>query len=353
MEYSKLASGTITVTATSTAQNVPLPFLPHFIEISNPTRATAVSGVTRAWWTNDLPQASGMVVTTGTGPADGTSYVTSGGFSTFSAGYPQYGSQIAIASISKHSTAPVVTTTGSHGLSTGNVVLLTGLFQSSSTGMPQISGIPFTITVTASTTFTIAYNTNQSNYTALSGSPTGAYVVQVLYPSLYFPGTNVISAASLSGTSLTVTTTTPHNLVVNSQVAFRIPSAWGSSQLNTPYSGNNLGQPVYGLISSITSAYIYVCTLTNVSSITAFTTNVTVASALAGLTFPQSVAVGDQNTGALTSSYTPTTINPISIGGAFQNNTQQGFIIGSSVVGTAADTIVWRAYGHDLVSYVG
>ena len=47
MEYSKLASGSLLVTTTSQAQSVVLPFIPNFIEISNSTRATAASGVTR------------------------------------------------------------------------------------------------------------------------------------------------------------------------------------------------------------------------------------------------------------------------------------------------------------------
>ena len=132
-------------------------------------------------------------------------------------------------------------------------------------------------------------------------------------------------------------------------MAFRIPSAWGTTQLNTPYFGNNLSQPVYGLVTVVTSA-TQVTVAINSSAFTAFYSNPTVAQALAGLSFPQMVAVGDQNTGALTNTYTPTTINPIAIGGAFQNNSRQGFTIGSAIVGTASDTICWRAYAHDLNS---
>lgn len=350
MEYSKLASGSLLVTTTSQAQSVVLPFIPNFIEISNSTRATAASGVTRAWWETDMGAGAAMVVTTGAGPADVTSYITSAtgtGFSTFSAGYPQYGAQIQIASIST-AAAAVVTTASAHGYSTGDVVILTGLFQSSSTGMPQIAGVPFAITVTGTTTFTIPWNTNQSNYTALSASPSNAFVQKVLYPYIYFPGVSIISAITL-GTTTVVATAENHNLVVGSQVAFRIPSAWGTTQLNTPYFGNNLSQPVYGLVTVVTSA-TQVTVAINSSAFTAFNSNPTVAQALAGLSFPQMVAVGDQNTGALTNTYTPTTINPIAIGGAFQNNSRQGFTIGSAIVGTASDTICWRAYAHDLNS---
>src|SRR5690606_38044134 len=108
----------------------------------------------------------------------------------------------------------------------------TGLFQSSTTGMPQICGMPFVVTVSDATTFTIPWDTNQSNYTALSGNPTGAFVKKVLNPYLYVPGVSFISALSVGATT-TVTTTTPHNLVVGQEVAFRIPQSYGTVQLNS------------------------------------------------------------------------------------------------------------------------
>ena len=347
MEYSKLASGKYSVTSTGLPQSVVIPFIPNFIEVTNVTEMAAASGgVSRAWWLSDMGQGAAAYVATGSGPADGSSYITSGGFSTFAAGYPQLGNTLAIASISKHASAPVVTTTASHGLSTGNVVIMTGLYQSSTTGMPQIAGIPFVIAVTAPTTFTIGWNTNQTNYTALSGSPAGAVVRQVLYPYLYFPGDNVVAFIS-TGTTTTITTTMNHNLVVGSEVAFRIPSAWGTTQLNTPSQAGNFGFPVYGFVTAVNSAVQFVCNI-NSTGFTAFNSNVTFAQTQAGLTAPQVLAVGDNNTGSATNAYLPVTINPISIGGAFQNNSSQGFTVGGTIVGTAADVVLWRAYAHDL-----
>lgn len=343
MEYSKLASGQVTSLGGSTP--VVLPFSPDYIEISNATRAAAASGVTRAWWNVDQGEGSAFVVTTSAGPADGTSFIsaaTGGGFSTFSAGAPALGSAIAISGITK-AAAGVVTTTGNHGLVTGNVVILTGLAQSATTGMQQIAGIPFVITVTGATTFTIPFNTNQSSYTALSGSPAGASVRQVLYPYLYFPGVNFITGIS-TGATTTITTSTNHNLVVGQEVAFRIPSEWGTTQLNSP---DTNGNPVYGFVTVVNSA-VSVTVNINSSGYTAFNSNVTVAQAQAGLTFPQMVAVGDNNTGSVTNSFLPSTINSATIGGAFQVNTRQGFLIGASVAGTASDVIYWRAYAHDL-----
>lgn len=362
-EYSRMASGQVTSTGGDTA--VALPFIPNFIEISNSTRATAASGVTRAWWETDMGQGAAFLVTTGAGPADGTSYITAAtgtGFKTVQAGLAlQYGPTVFLGGsggINKNAT-PTVTTTAAHGLVSGNVVVFQNLAQSSTTGMQQIAGIPFVVTVTGSTTFTIPWNTNQSNYTAIStgGLNTLASFKKVLYPALYAPGTAFISALSLGATT-SVTTTAPHNFQVGQQVAFRIPTAWGTSQLNSLPNVTIPGSPVYGFVTAVGSSTT--CTVNiNSSSYTAFNSNQPFAS-YPGEQFPQIVAVGDANSGSLQTNFaSPTvyngystsatsTINGPAIAGAYINATFQGFIIGSAAAGTAADTIYWRAYMHDV-----
>lgn len=359
-EYSRLASGQVASTGGSTS--VILPFIPNFIEISNSTRTTAASGVTRAWWMTDMGQGAAFYTTTAAGPADGTSFVaaaTGGGFSTFQGGIAlQYGAAIAISGITKANPA-VVTTASNHGLVSGNVVIFQGLFQSATTGMPQIAGIPFVVTVTGATTFTIPWNTNQSNYTALSGSPAGAQVKKVLYPNLYAPGLSFVSAIT-TGATTTIVTTAPSNFSVGQEVAFRIPATYGTVELNSLPNVLLPGSPVYGFVTSVTNSTTFVININSVGY-TAFATNQTVAQATAGgLTFPQVLAVGDANSGSLLSNYNSpsfyngtgtaavSSINGPAVAGAFSNNTSQGFIIGATIAGTAADVIYWRAYLHDI-----
>jgi hypothetical protein len=301
-----------------------------------------------------------------------TDVVTANGISTFQAGLAlQYGPQLQITGITKAS-AGVVTTSSAHGLASGNVVILEGLSQSSTTGMQQIAGIPFTVTVLSSTTFSIPWNTNQSNYTALSGSPSGAYVKKVLYPNIYFPGDVVISALSL-GTTTTVTTASAHNFVVGQEVAFRIPQAYGTVQLNSLPNVLIPGSPVYGYVISVTGYNSFVVNI-NSTNFTAFNSNQPYLS-YPGLSFPQVVAVGDVNTGGVQISsgsqlypppYTvPTgttqvnTINGPAILGSFVNNTSQGFIIGagagtndaaSVLVGANGNVIYWLAMAADIRS---
>lgn len=364
-EYSRILTGQVTSTGGNTP--VVLPVIPDFIEISNATRAVAASGVTRAWWMTDMGQGSAFAVTTGA--SDVTSFVsttTGTGFSTFQAGIAlQYGPVYQHTgstdfSISKANPA-VVTTTTNHGLVSGNVVIFSNLYQTSTTGMPQISNMPFVVTSTGATTFTIPWNTNQSNYTAFNTSTSTNNVgswKQVLYPSLYVPGVSFISAIT-TGVTTSVTTTSPHNFQLNQEVAFRIPSSWGTTQLNSLPNVLIPGSPTYGFVSAVTSNTFTVTI--NSSGYTAFNSNQTVAS-VPGLRLPQVLAVGDANSGSLLGNFlspsfyngsstgTVNTINGPAIAGAYVNATSQGFIIGSAVAGTASDVILWRAHMSDLNS---
>jgi len=368
-EYSKQAKGKFT--STGNAQVINLPFQPDYVEFINYTAAAAMTDdvVPFAWW--DINMGQGFaVIERSTGSALISDIVTSNGISTFSAGQLlQFGPAKQIVASTKGTTTSFQVT--GHGYAIGDVVLFEGLFQSATTGMPQMNGIPFTvITVTDANNFIVNWNSNNAAYTNLSASPASAKVKKILYPYLYFPGTTVISAIT-TGTTTTIDTTDAHNFVVGQEVAFRIPSAWGTVELNTLPNTLTPGAPVYGYVIAVTDFNTFVVNIDS-TAMTAFTTNVAVAN-VPGLSFPQVVAVGDVNTGGVQISsgsalypppyYSPigttrvNTINGPAIQGAFVNNTSQGFIIGAGasvgdadaiLVGAASDVIYWRALFHDL-----
>lgn len=369
-EYSRLARGKFT--SNGSAKIINLPFLPDRVELINYTAAAtpANHGIPYAVWDAYMGQGFAVVSLFNATPVVTTDTVDVNGISTFTAGQMlQFGPTLSISGITKADPA-VVTTTAAHNLRSGDVVMFQGLFQSSTTGMPQINGIPFTVTVTGATTFTIPWNTNQSNYTALSGSPAGATVKKVLYPYIYFPGTTFISAIT-TGTTTTIDTTDAHNFVVGQEVAFRVPSQWGMTQLNSLPNLTTPGSPIYAYVIAVTD-YNTVVVNVDSSAYTAFNSNQTVAS-VPGLSYPQIVAVGDVNSGGVQVSsgsalYPPpyfvdigttrtNTINGPAIQGAFVNNTSMGFIIGagaaqgdasSVLVGANADVIIWEAFLHDI-----
>jgi hypothetical protein len=180
---------------------------------------------------------------------------------------------------------------------------------------------------------------------------------QVLYPALYVPGTAVISAIT-TGVTTTVTTSAPSNFVVGQEVGFRIPGVWGPSQLNELPDILIPGSPIYGYVTAVNSSTQFVVNI-NSTGYTAFNVNQPIAS-VRGLSFPQVVAVGDNNSGSNQFGYNPPlifngtgptavpTINGPAIAGAYINATYQGFLIGSAISGTAADVIYWRAYMSDI-----
>lgn len=368
-EYSRAAHGSFT--STGAAKPIYLPFQPNLVRLTNYSAAAtpAQNGVPFASWDSNMGQGFAVIQAFNATPVLTTDVITSNGISTFAAGLDlQYGAQIQISGITKANPA-VVTTASNHGYSSGDVVIFQGLYQSATTGMPQICNMPFTITVTGATTFTIPWNTNQSNYTALSASPTGAYVKKVLYPFLYAPGVSFISAIT-TGTTTTIDTTCAHNLVVGQEVAFRIPSAWGMTQLNSLPNTLIPGSPIYGYVTAVTDYNTFIVNF-NSTSYTAFNSNPTVAS-VPGLSFPQVVAIGDVNTGGVPysgsslypSSYTVpigTTQVPAIGGpgilGSFFNNTRQGFVVGAgtgatltsaAMIGANGNVFYWEAYYIEL-----
>ena len=229
--------------------------------------------------------------------------------------------------------------------------------------MQQIAGIPFMVTVTSATAFTINYNTNQSNFTAFNTATSTGNIgsfKQILYPVLYAPNVAFIDAITLGNTT-TVTCTAPHNFLVGQQIAFRISSAWGTTQLDALPNVIIPGQPQYYIVTAVTSSTVFVCNAVS-SGFTAFNSNQPFLGT-PGRTFAQVIAVGDQNSGSLLTNFISpavfngftasttvgvNTINGPAIAGAFINATFQGFVIGTSIAGTAAYVINWRAYLHDI-----
>lgn len=377
-EYSRIAKGSFTATGGSKVIN--LPFVPDRVEVTNYTivKTPANHGVAKAWWDSSFFDGTAnptMLELFNATPVLTTDTIASNGISAFSAGlalqfgpvYQHTGSTDF--SINKASTAQVTTTTA-HNLQTGDVVVFSNLAQTSTTGMNQIAGIPFMVTRTASTTFTINWNTNQTNYTAFNSATSTSNVgsfKKVLYPDLYLPDVSFISAITLGATT-TISTTTQNQIHVGQEVGFRIPSVWGTAELNELPNLIIPGQPVYGYVVSVTDVQNFVVSI-NSSSYTAFNSNLAFSSS--GRTFAQVVPVGDVNSGGTTISsgsvlypapqYSyatfndASTINGPAIRGAYVNNTRQGFVIGSgtAVTDTAAsimastNKVLWVAYASD------
>ena len=363
-EYSRSAKGNFV--STGVAKAIYLPFQPTLVKMYNfkSWQTPAQHGVPFANWDVSMGQGTAIINVFNATPVLTTDSVAVNGISTFSAGLQfQFGARQQI--IGATAANPIVFNVTAHGYAVGDVVMLEGLYQSATTGMPQIAGMQFVISAVGDADhFSIVWPGNGSNYTALSASPTGAFVKKVLYPFLYAPGVSYIEAIT-TGATTTVVTTAPHNFVVGQEIAFRIPSLWGTVELNSLPNSSIPGSPVYYYVTSVTNSTTFVCNAVS-TGFTAFTTNQTVAS-VPGLSFPQVLAVGDVNSGGVAYSggalypsplvNSVSTINGPAISGSFVNNTRQGFIIGAGpgvtdtsavLVGANTNPIYWEAYYLDI-----
>lgn len=378
-EYSRIASGTFTTAATPVTQVINLPFQPQRVRLFNKfsaANAPAQYALISAEWDVNMGQglASMQYIESAGAPwIDAVDYVTANGISTFSAGTAlQYGPAQQIIGITAAN--PAVVNVTAHGYAVGDTVVLQGLIQSSTTGMQQISGIPFTISAVGDADhFTIQWDASGSNYTAMSGSKATAKVKKVLYPFLYLPEDNVVAFVT-TGTTTTIVTTMYHNFEPGQEIAFRIPKAWGVQGLNSlPNTQGVPGSPMYGYVTSVTDNWTFVCSINSSSFTDTFNVNQPFAS-YPGEQFPQVLAVGDVNTGGLinglsatnlypspqfpTSSSRVPTINGPAVRGAFVNNTSQGFIVGLGVGAvqsnakllTASSVYFWEALYYDYGS---
>lgn len=336
-QYSKIATGKFTASA-GVSHFVNLPFVPKSFSFVNKTNqgTAADAKILDAFGYADDPAGYGYYhesLDLGAGNIAITSKATtSGGFSFIEAGTYQYGPTVAITGVSKANPA-VVTTGANHNLETGDVVLIYG-----TTGMLQISTAMYTITKTGAQTFTIDVDS-----TGFAAVATAGYMKKVLYPDLYVPqGVSITAIAT--GASTTITCAQDHNFKVGQEVYFVIPSAFGMVQLDTLVYNTANVVPQQAYVVSIPASNEIEVNI-NSAGYTAFAYPTSAVFA-AGVSLPQVLAIGDQNTGyiAINGNQPP---SPITIPGAFAANTRQGVIIGATLL-PAADVIEWTAIYPDI-----
>jgi len=380
-EYSRLAKGHFT--STGNAQPIFLPFQPDRVKVLNYTLAAAgaaASKIISAQWDVSMGQGIAIVQAYTSGSALVYDIVATNGISSFSEGLSlQFGNNILLGAsggIAKTSaTVLTVTTTAAHGLSAGNWVVFNNLYETATTGMQTLAGIPFqVVSVTSTTVFTISWVGNASNLTAIDGSATGTPgFKQILYPAIYVPGIAFPWSITLSAGVITVNTTAPHNFQVGQEIAFRIPSIYGAKELNQLQSTTLPGSPQYFYVSTVASSNVF--TFNYSGSLSAFSVANPPFASFPGLKFAQVFAAGDVNSGGFPynggnlypsptvyqgySTAAVNTINGPSIQGAFINATAQGFIIGAGagtavtggvLVGANTNVIYWEAFLDDYVA---
>lgn len=308
-----------------------LAYLPRSVFMLNKTsfEDQTDNDVNKAWGFSSDANGVAYVDVYGAAGAVEADRISSGGFSFITRDTPRFGAAVSASganSVDKDADFMAVNIT-SHGFQTGDVVLL-----SSTTGMLQIAGVPYTVTRVNANQFTIPIDTSAYTFAA---DATAVTAKQLLYPDLYLPyivyPTGITQAAQA-----VVTTNIDHKFVKGSRVKFKIPDDWGMIELND-LEGTVLS------VGNIDNAQAYT-EVTDGGAVNAFRVDIntsgftafdypTSAVADAGMDFPQVWPIGDVNFGFI--GPVPDTPPPLGIPGAFVANTGYQVIIGTGVAGTA------------------
>lgn len=354
MSYCKIVDGYFTASNPVANKFIALPFLPDSFEWWNLTQygTTTANKVISGIAFSNSSSPTGFVTISNGSASQGEVLDPNTGISFISAGTYQYGTTFTISSFTAGTMT--IVTSANNNYQVGDVVLVYGM-----TGDNQINGLPFTVTtVNSATSFVVNGGTNSFG----ASNASNGFVKKVLYPDLYIPYIDYITSVTPNsdGTS-DIGLTMPPAFVVGQEVAFKIPSQFGMVQLDSDVYLQSHFQPQQAYVTAVNVANRTITVNVNTSSFTAFAYPTSSVAGM-GTSFPQVIAIGDQNTGYTFSNaqvpYLGVNNGVIGIPGAFAANTRQGVYFPAASTyasGTAAtnfvasDVIRWRAIFPDML----
>ena len=178
------------------------------------------TGTKEAFWNRNMPNGSAML-TVGVGSNDQKSFITAlvgTGVSYYDPEFGQLGVARNITGIAF--ATGVVTTAANHGYVTGDVVLITG-----TTGMLQIAGMYFQVTVLSPTTFTL----NGLNTVPFGANATAGVARKVLYPGIWQPQSCLITNITQAADAV-ITTSVNHGYVAGQLIYLAVAPQFGMSE---------------------------------------------------------------------------------------------------------------------------
>lgn len=303
-------------TSAGTAKTLALPYQPDWFELriqgnssADNWLSTASTGVVKeAYWYAGMANDSALAtVNTNSAATDTKAFYSSAGIQLYSSNPASLGSPLTGSAISQASPA-VVSMASTAGISAGDTVLVTG-----STGMLQVSTLPFTVgTVVANTSIQLAYLSSSG----FAAAATAAVIRKILYPNVFLPHLRYITAIT-AASSAVVTFSTVCGFAVGQTIRFNVPSQFGMVEIDQ----------LLGQITAVNTGSNTVTVNINSSAFTAFAFP-TSATASAGVTFAHCVPVGEQAS---------------QFDGSFTDNGSQGVILGTNVVGPNGALVLWKA----------
>jgi hypothetical protein len=267
----------------------------------------------------DAAQTTDQAVTSGILSSEA---VTSGGFRVYNTAQPPTFTALATTAITAAN--PAVASLASTGsIAVGDVVRVYG-----TTDMLQIGGMDFEVTALTSNV-SATLNIDASGF----ADPASAGSVQLIVPNRMYPRWRYIvplsgAAGITKAANAVVSFSVAHNFTVGEKVSFRVPDAYGMSEMNN-------------VTATVTAVTTY--TITVDVDTTSFTT----------FAFPTS-AVADAGTSpamVVPAGAGPTpNANPpgVSVNAAFDNRNQWLINMGSNVITSTSAVYDWVAFKYDL-----
>lgn len=273
------------------------------------------------YWQGGFPQGAAIEYKKAGSAVAGANlitYNTTGGFTYVNSSLPISGQVNATVTAVSNATIPVVSNSGTNGLSAGSIVRMINV-----AGAAQLGGMDFTVgynTLTAGT-FSLDYMSE------IVAGTTGSWMY-VQYDALYYPRRRFITAIT-QATQAVVTLSVTHGYQVGQLVRMVVPSAFGMSQMN------GLQATIVAINTNTSSGN----TITlNVNS-SAFSPFVFPLTAAVPFTFAQVVPMGEDTADALSQGVDILTDATVNTG-------YVGMILAAganSPAGSNADVIYWQA----------
>lgn len=207
---------------------------------------------------------------------------------------------------------PVVTNSGTNGLSAGDVVRIINV-----TGAQQLGGVEFTVgnNTLTTTTFSLDYMAQ-----VVAGT-TGSWR-RIPFQPQFYPRKRTISAIT-QATSAVITMTVTHGFTAGQAIRLKVPSGYGMTEMDN----------LIGNITAISTANNTITVDINSSSFTAFSFPLTAA---VPFVFAEVNPIGETASGAFANS----------LGGATDNVSLIGMQLGAGIdgpAGSTSDVIYWKA----------
>lgn len=327
LPYSFIGGGSFTSSVNS--YSVQVSDRPDLIWVRNRTAwgDDAAETSVESWWRYgmafDAAQTTDQAVTSGILSSEA---VTSGGFRVYNTAQPPTFAALATSGTDINRANPAVVTMANTGsIAANDIVRLYG-----TTGMLQVSGLDFSVaSVIANTSITLNLDSSGFAADATAGN------VQLIIPNRMYPGWRYIvplagSVGITQATQAVVSCSVAHNFSVGEKVSFRIPAAFGMTELNN-------------VTATVTAVTTY--TLTVDVDTTGFTAFAFPTSAVA--------AAGISNAIVLPAGAGPTpSANPpgVSVNAAFDNRNLWNITMGANVITSTSAVYDWMAAKYDVFS---